>query len=659
MDIFATLAAKIGVTAAATVPFVTSSVTLTPEREGGRHTDSIFEPNLWTQHPTERSSILPPSVMTTVVAAIVFAGTSSAPVLRVGTKPAIQSLLRIPLLQNVINDPALDDPEVCHSMIDQLAPPWFFSQLRGMDYDQLYAEFNVGAACQTCLSAKVRLRSEHNFRERKKFERKSNRQADLLKEKDSKIANLKAQLEDHDTSGDVDASTAVATVPFVTSSVTLTPEREGGRHTDSIFEPNLRTQHPTERSSILPPPVMTTVVAAIVVAGTSSAPVLRVASFRRFSEPFLCLVGLSRYYDLDDNVYLTFLTDVGEEMDIFAYIHHAEPIKGEQNDIVKDVGPHDLNEGGSGAEVGDQTKETDRVVQDEEVKIIADEDVQAAVADKPKRTRKKRKAASGASGLLDRSTLAAKIGVTAVATVPFVTSSVTLTPEREGGRHTDSIFEPNLWTQHPTERSSILPPSVMTTVVAAIVFAGTSSAPVLRVAKYATDLGTAIGLSIDKGMQTGLVAGIDHGKAERSLADVAAYDPFVEAKYVFAFLVFRPSAETLEGSRLQPSYEQLFLPIYRKEDSVVIGETSLSDSLEAVHARVLKIKEGVPSTVAAITTLVVANVNSVVPISVTEYGVLDAEPQPEASHSPRKTWTLYRVTLQPVDHVIHCGASCL
>ncbi|GKC40627.1 hypothetical protein Tco_1053011, partial [Tanacetum coccineum] len=36
------------------------------------------------------------------------------------------------------------------------------------------------------------------------------------------------------------------------------------------------------------------------------------APFQKFSEPFLCLVGLSRYYDLDDNVYLTFLTDPGE-----------------------------------------------------------------------------------------------------------------------------------------------------------------------------------------------------------------------------------------------------------------------------------------------------------------------------------------------------------
>ncbi|GJS58596.1 hypothetical protein Tco_0653380 [Tanacetum coccineum] len=53
---------------------------------------------------------------------------------------------------NVINDSALDDIEVCRSMVDQLAPPGFLSQLRGMDYDQLFAEFNVGVARQACFS---------------------------------------------------------------------------------------------------------------------------------------------------------------------------------------------------------------------------------------------------------------------------------------------------------------------------------------------------------------------------------------------------------------------------------------------------------------------------------------------------------------------------
>nr|GFC31455.1 hypothetical protein [Tanacetum cinerariifolium] len=84
--------------------------------------------------------------------------------------------------------------EVCQSMVDQLALLGFFSQLRDMDYEQLFAKFNVGVARQACFSAEVRLRSEHNYKERKKFERMRNRQADVLKEKDVEIANLKALL---------------------------------------------------------------------------------------------------------------------------------------------------------------------------------------------------------------------------------------------------------------------------------------------------------------------------------------------------------------------------------------------------------------------------------------------------------------------------------
>ncbi|GJU20531.1 hypothetical protein Tco_1153873 [Tanacetum coccineum] len=56
----------------------------------------------------------------------------------------------------VANESILDDPYMCHTLTDQLAPPALFSQLRAMKYDQLYIEFNVGAAHQTCLDAKER-----------------------------------------------------------------------------------------------------------------------------------------------------------------------------------------------------------------------------------------------------------------------------------------------------------------------------------------------------------------------------------------------------------------------------------------------------------------------------------------------------------------------
>nr|GEW44480.1 hypothetical protein [Tanacetum cinerariifolium] len=152
--------------------------------------------------------------------------------------------------------------------------------------------------------------------------------------------------------------------------------------------------------------------------------------------------------------------------------------------------------------------------------------------------------------------------------------------------------------------------------------------------------GAVIGLTIDKGIQAGLAAGINHVKAKIGLADVASYDPSMEKDASIADIMSLlrlegPSIEASEISWLQPSYEQLLPPIHRKKDNVV-GETSLSDSLNVVHD---SRTSGVPATVAATTTLsvsvTVALVSSIPPISVTDYEALDAEPQPETSHSPK------------------------
>nr|GEV36679.1 hypothetical protein [Tanacetum cinerariifolium] len=132
----------------------------------------------------------------------------------------------------------------------------------------------------------------------------------------------------------------------------------------------------------------------------------------------------------------------------------------------------------------------------------------------------------------------------------------------------------------------------------------------------------AIGRAINKGMQVGLATGIDHEKSIRDLTNVTAYDPFAEANYMFDVSAFRtvnftllsqleshkdaniadlmgllhlegPVTETPEAIQLQPSFEQLMLPIRRLEDQVVIGETSLSFSLDVANARVQRLKRNV------------------------------------------------------------------
>nr|GEU51757.1 G-type lectin S-receptor-like serine/threonine-protein kinase LECRK3 [Tanacetum cinerariifolium] len=95
---------------------------------------------------------------------------------------------------SVTNKSRLDDGRVCHEMVDEFAPPKFFASFRRMEHDQLFTEFNVGAARQMSLSAKVRMRAEYNVKERRRLKSVVEKQDELLKAKDGEVKNLKAQL---------------------------------------------------------------------------------------------------------------------------------------------------------------------------------------------------------------------------------------------------------------------------------------------------------------------------------------------------------------------------------------------------------------------------------------------------------------------------------
>nr|GEW93323.1 transposase (putative), gypsy type [Tanacetum cinerariifolium] len=95
---------------------------------------------------------------------------------------------------NVTNGFCLDDSGACREMVDEFSPPKFFAFVRGMDHDQLFTEFNIGAARQIYLSAEVRMRAEYNIKERMRLNSMVEEKDSLLKSMCEEIESLKAQL---------------------------------------------------------------------------------------------------------------------------------------------------------------------------------------------------------------------------------------------------------------------------------------------------------------------------------------------------------------------------------------------------------------------------------------------------------------------------------
>ncbi|GJQ91159.1 hypothetical protein Tco_0002298 [Tanacetum coccineum] len=94
---------------------------------------------------------------------------------------------------NITNDSLLDDGFSCRTLFERVAPG-FLSTLRSMDYEQLYTEFNVGAARQICLESEVRSRAEHELELKEKLKGKYDARGRLLEEKDLEILRLKSLL---------------------------------------------------------------------------------------------------------------------------------------------------------------------------------------------------------------------------------------------------------------------------------------------------------------------------------------------------------------------------------------------------------------------------------------------------------------------------------
>ncbi|GJT47909.1 hypothetical protein Tco_0974066 [Tanacetum coccineum] len=215
---------EVGVVALPTLPFITSSVSVTPEREDGDQTDFMARANLRTitapprfviysdsSHHSganiaeaEVDSFARPSVplmtMTTTVTSTVdptttakeifiessvFGGGSSS-----GAEHTVGGFFGLTGSDFIVGD----DGRTCREMVDEFAPPKFFASIRGMEHDELFTEFNVGAARQISLSAEVRMRAEFNIREKRRLSAVVEEKNSLLKARDEEVASLKAQL---------------------------------------------------------------------------------------------------------------------------------------------------------------------------------------------------------------------------------------------------------------------------------------------------------------------------------------------------------------------------------------------------------------------------------------------------------------------------------
>ncbi|GJT07006.1 hypothetical protein Tco_0841468 [Tanacetum coccineum] len=207
------------------------------------------------------------------------------------------------------------------------------------------------------------------------------------------------------------------------------------------------------------------------------------APFWKLPKPFLCFIGISRYYDLDENCYPTFWDDEDQEMDLFAFIHHVDPMKvkiwerevregevllleltkervvplagvnvqGNQDNVIPEENADAVNEDDVDAAATSQSREGDHVIRLGGIDIVADDEGRSRAFGKIEASTGG-KSLAAIQELFEQSTLNVEVDVTKAVTVPFVTSSMTPTPERKGGDYTDSVTGLNMRTQKPVER---------------------------------------------------------------------------------------------------------------------------------------------------------------------------------------------------------------
>ncbi|GKB80840.1 hypothetical protein Tco_0947735, partial [Tanacetum coccineum] len=201
--------------------------------------------------------------------------------------------------------------------------------------------------------------------------------------------------------------------------------------------------------------------------------------FRKFPEEFLCLVGLSRHYTLDEETYPSFVSRDGEDMDIFSFIRTSDPTKvkvvererHEGEPRLLEVEQGDSASGGDGQDIDVQPVVTTADTISKEVvplqprhhrkrkTVFVDT---GGLSHPPKKLREDYETPGGPSvsgksryavqRLLAEAVLNAEVRGEPIPALPFVISSVFATPEREGEDHIDSVTRLNLRTISAPQR---------------------------------------------------------------------------------------------------------------------------------------------------------------------------------------------------------------
>ncbi|GJQ89303.1 hypothetical protein Tco_0000442 [Tanacetum coccineum] len=559
-----------GVPALPTLPFITSYVTASPLEEGEDHTDSVTGPSLRTVGPSARFVVLSDSshhsgaksadpevdsfvrsvapVMTTATTVTAFvsnaATTTATPIDVVKDKdvptPSIFSgssssdktdrtlilftgksgsdfiagsiraggdtnvdLQEIYIPEwSVTKGFELNDGRSCANMIDHFTPPAFFKTVRGMEHEQLFAEFNVSAARNLSLSSEVRMRAEYNILEKRKWKSLAEEKNNLLQVKDKEIEELRSQLlQAKDESMEVaQLRTQVSSLEAIEGS--LRGEVASAKEHNGFLE--------QKRSALK----------------------LKVTGL----ESIIAEKGRE-------------LSDLGTS---------SSSLRSQNQSLV-----HELETSSAGLREKLETYEGS-MKQLEEFQDNLMKPLEARLAE------------------ID---------------VDFTSCCM----------HFQENFHSHLL-------NSIAGRRWLLTYGMKLLMA-----KCLNSTEYMEALGNAFGRAIEKGMQEGLAAGIEHGQARRCLSDLEAYNPSTEADFnsdvcdlcgldfpllqelsakkdastwdVMDLLRLDDAvAEVLGMTDLQPDVGQLMVPVHHKQDKVVIGSQALSVALETCHSRVRKME---------------------------------------------------------------------